>query len=164
LGFVVGAALMLPVAPVNSWLWNVAYEVHDNFSEQIGWDEMTAQVAEVYHALPAEEKSRAGILTGNYGEAGAINLYRDEYDLPEVISPVDSFWLKGPPAENIDVLVVVGHPKEYAERYFQTCKLAGTVTNRYGVPNEESELRDILVCKGLRRSWPELWIIMQQFM
>lgn len=164
LGFVFIAALGLPIAPINSGLWDVVAEVHDDFSEQIGWDEMTAQVADVYHALPADEKFRAGVLAGNYGEAGAINLYRDEYNLPEVISPADSFWLKGSPAENIDVLVVVGYPKEYAEKYFQRCELAGVVTNQYGISNDESELRDILVCRGLRQPWSELWIIMQQFM
>jgi hypothetical protein len=164
LGFVVGAALMLPVAPVNSWLWNVAYEVHDNFAEQIGWREMTAQIAEVYHALPADEKSRAGILAANYGEAGAINLYGSEYGLPEVISPTDSFWLKGAPDENIDVLVVVGYPREIAQRYFLSCEPAGRSINPYHVPNEESEIGVFYICRGLHQPWSELWNIMRMFM
>jgi MFS family permease len=163
LGFIIAGALTLPIAPVNSALWNISYEVHDNFSEQLGWRELNDHVAEIYHALPADEQSRAGILAGNYGEAGALELYGAEYDLPQVISPVDSFWLKGPPAESIDVLIVVGHPKERAEMYFNSCELAGEVTNQYGVMNDEARLKDIFLCKGLRQPWAEMWDEMQSF-
>lgn len=164
LGFLLAAALMLPLAPVNSAVWNVAYEVHDNFAEQLGWREMNQQIADVYLTLPADEKARAGILAGNYGEAGALDLYGSEYGLPRVISPVDSFWMGGAPQENIDVLIVVGYSKEDAAQYFKSCELAGEVSNDYGVENEEAELKDILLCKGLRHPWPELWISMRRFM
>jgi 4-amino-4-deoxy-L-arabinose transferase-like glycosyltransferase len=164
LGFLSAAALMLPLPPVNSAVWNVAYEVHDNFAEQLGWREMNQQIADVYHALPADEKARAGILAGNYGEAGALDLYGSEYDLPRVISPANSFWLQGAPQENIDVLIVVGYSRENAAQFFQSCELAGEISNDHGVRNEESELRDILLCKGLRHPWPELWISMRRFM
>lgn len=164
LGFLFAAALMLPLAPVNSAVWNVAYEVHDNFAEQLGWREINQQIADIYHALPADEKSRTGILAGNYGEAGALDLYGSEYGLPPVISPVDSFWLQGAPQENIDVLIVVGYFREDAAQYFKSCELAGEVSNDYGIENEEAELKDILLCKGLRHPWPELWISMRRFM
>lgn len=164
LGLAVGGALMLPVAPINSTMWDISYDVHDNFSEQLGWRELNQQIANVYHALPADEKSHAGILAGNYGEAGALELYGGEYNLPQVISPVDSFWLQGAPTENIEVLIVVGYSKETAEKYFNSCILAGEIVNQYGVVNEESKLRDFFLCKGLRQPWSELWIVMQRFM
>jgi hypothetical protein len=148
LGFIIAGALTLPVAPVNSALWNISYKVHDNFSEQLGWRELNEHIAEVYHALPADEQSRAGILAGNYGEAGAIELYGAEYDLPQIISPVDSFWMQGAPAETIDVLVVVGYSKESAEAFFTACELAGEISNQYGVMNDEARLKDIFLCKG----------------
>jgi hypothetical protein len=37
----------------------------------------------------------AGILAGNYGEAGAINLYGPAYGLPEAMSGINSYWLCG---------------------------------------------------------------------
>jgi hypothetical protein len=37
----------------------------------------------------------AGILAGNYGKAGAINLYGPAYGLPEAISGINSYWLRG---------------------------------------------------------------------
>lgn len=163
LGFIIGGALTLPIAPVNSTVWNITQEVHNDFAEEIGWRDLNEHVAEVYHALPAEERSRAAIFAGNYGEAGAIELYGAEYGLPQVISPVDSFWMQGAPEETIDVLVVVGYSKESAETFFTSCELAGAVSNQYGVMNDEAQLKDIFLCKGLRQPWAEMWDEMQRF-
>jgi hypothetical protein len=164
LGFLIAGALTLPIAPVNSTLWNVSYEVHDNFAEQIGWRELTEQVSTVYRSLPADEQTRTAILAGNYGEAGALELYGSEFNLPRVISPANSFWLQGIPDKTIDVLVVVGYSEETAETLFNSCGVAGEVSNSYNVLNEESNGGIILICKGLQRPWTELWLVMRRFM
>jgi hypothetical protein len=149
---------MLPIAPVNSALWDLTSQVHDNFAEQIGWPELVATVADIYNDLPAGEKPQAGILAGNYGEAGAINLYGPAEGLPEAISGINSYWLRGygdPPPQ---ILIVLGFSREEAERFFATCDLAGQVTNPYGVENEETRFHpDIFICRDLRQSWPEFW-------
>jgi hypothetical protein len=163
-GGVAMSALMLPVAAVNSKLWAVSSKVHDNFVEQIGWPELTETVAGIYAAMPAEDKPRTRVLTGNYGEAGAINLYGPAYGLPEAISGVNSYWLRGygnPPPE---ILIVLGFSRQNAERLFEMCSLAGQVRNRYGVDNEETKQhRDIFICRGLRQPWPELWGNLRRF-
>ncbi len=157
-GAAVSGALMLPIAPINSALWNLTSRIHDAFTEQVGWPELVETVAGIYAAQPDEDKPHIGILAGNYGEAGAINLYGPAYGLPEAISGVNSYWLRGyghPPPQ---VLIVVGLSREQAERFFVECELAGQVTNRYGVKNEETQFHpDIFVCRGLRLSWPEFW-------
>ncbi len=151
-------ALLLPIAPVNSSLWNTANQIHDLFREEIGWPELVETVAGIYATLPAAEKPQAGILTGNYGEAGAINLYGPAYGLPEAISGMNSYWLRGygdPPPQT---LIVLGFQRDGVERYFETCNLVSQVTNRYNVKNEEtSAYPGIFVCRGLRQPWPELW-------
>ena len=78
--------LMLPIPPVNSGLWQIASKLHDNFVEEIGWPELVETVAGIYQHLPATERAQTAILTGNYGEAGAINLYGPAYGLPTAIS------------------------------------------------------------------------------
>jgi 4-amino-4-deoxy-L-arabinose transferase-like glycosyltransferase len=157
-GAILGSALMLPIVPVNSALWDLTSQVHDNFAEQIGWPELVATVADIYNDLPAGEKPQAGILAGNYGEAGAINLYGPAEGLPEAISGINSYWLRGygdPPPQ---ILIVLGFSREEAERFFATCDLAGQVTNPYGVENEETRFHpDIFICRDLRQSWPEFW-------
>jgi len=160
----ISIALSLPIAPINSGLWNVTSQVHDNFVEQIGWPELTETVASIYAAQPAADQSKLGILTGNYGEAGAINLYGRAYGLPEVISGINSYWLRGygdPPPET---LIVVGYSQEDAERFFETCTLAGQITNRFGVENGETTFHpDIFICRKPLQPWPALWENLQRF-
>lgn len=163
-GGILFAAVMLPVAPINSGLWNLTSQLHDNFVEQIGWPELTETVATLYHALPREEQPKTAILTGNYGEAGAINLYGPEYGLPEAISGQNSYWLRGygdPPPET---LIVLGFSGETAERFFTTCAQVGHVTNDYGIENEEAKFHpDIFVCREPRQPWPALWQSLKSF-
>lgn len=164
LGALSSAAITLPIAPINSPLWDVTAEVHDIFPEEIGWDELTEQVAAVYAALPAEERAHAAILAGNYGEAGALNLYGPAYGLPEAISGINSYWLRGygdPPPQTA---IVVGHQLEGALSIFASCELVAPVTNRYGVENEETRAYPgILVCRAPRAPWPEMWPKMLHF-
>src|SRR5262249_11252942 len=68
-------SLVMPVAPVGSQVWRVTAKLHDQFREEIGWPDLAQNVARVFILLPAGERARTGILTGNYGEGGALNLY-----------------------------------------------------------------------------------------
>jgi 4-amino-4-deoxy-L-arabinose transferase-like glycosyltransferase len=163
-GALLGGMLMLPIAPVNSAVWKLTSAVHDNFVEQLGWPELVATVAEVYRALPADEQPTTGILTANYGQAGAINLYGPAYGLGRAISGVNSYWLRGygdPPPQ---VLIVVGFERERAMQFFSACEVAAQITNRYNVSNEETRANaPILVCRGLRQSWPAFWSNIRSF-
>jgi hypothetical protein len=99
-----------------------------------------------------------GILTGNYGEAGAIGLYGPSYGLPKAISGVNSYWLRGYGDTPPETLIVLGLSRAFLERNFEACELAGHTSNRYGVGNEEtSDHPDIFVCRRLRQTWPEFW-------
>jgi len=163
-GGTVAALLVLPIAPVNSTLWNLANEMHDNFVEQIGWPELVETIADIYTALPVEEQSLTGILTINYGEAGAVNLYGPAYGLPEAISGMNSYWWRGygnPPPQT---LIVVGYERDTATQFFEACEWAGQTTNRYGVKNEETTyFSNLFVCRGLRDTWPKFWQDFQDF-
>jgi hypothetical protein len=163
LGALSSLVLMTPIAPVNSPLWEVTSGVHDNFREQIGWPELVETVAQIYNSLPAEERSQTGILTGNYGEAGAINLYGPVYGLPRAISGVNSHWLRGYGDPAPAQVIVLGYPQERAEAFFESCSHVGIVTNRYDVANEETEHPDIWLCREPRLPWEELWPRMQGF-
>jgi hypothetical protein len=88
---VIGAALSLPIAPLRSPLWVLSSAVQDNFVEEIGWPELVATVAGIYAELPPETRQQTAILAGNYGEAGAIDLYGPAYGLPNAISGADSY-------------------------------------------------------------------------
>ena len=155
---VVGVALILPVAPMNSPWFEASIRVNDNLREEIGWQDLVDSVAEIRDSLPAEERATAGILTGNYGEAGAINLYGAAHGLPQALSRVNSFWLRGYSDPPPQTLIVVGLPQKFVDANFATCESKGTISNRFGVANEETKLHKYLwVCRGVREPWPEFW-------
>lgn len=157
------AVLALPLAPVNSAGWALSRGVHDNFAEQIGWPELVAQVAVVYHALPAAERARTGIFANNYGEAGAINLYGPRHDLPRAIATVNSYWALRPGDPAPATVIVLGDDAAGVADTPATCTLAGHVRIPHGVENEESGLPDIFVCRGFRVPVSDLWPAMPDF-
>jgi 4-amino-4-deoxy-L-arabinose transferase-like glycosyltransferase len=158
IGGLCAASFAMPVTPVNSFWWKIADNMHQLYREEIGWTEMVKTVADIRDTVPQEERSRLGILAGNYGEAGAINVYGPKYNLPHAISGIDSYWLWGygdPPPETV---IVLGLPPDYAYSLFESCSFAGTNVNPYGIQNEESESHpDILLCRHLRQPWDEFW-------
>jgi hypothetical protein len=160
----VTVAFTLPVAPINSAWWKRAVKIQGDFREEVGWPELTQAVAQIRDSLPEQDRARLGILAGNYGEAGAINLYGPSYGLPPAISGINSFWARGygnPPPET---LIVLGISRGFLDRNFSSCELAGHTPNPYGIENEEtSDHPDIYVCRGLRQSWPEFWSDFQYY-
>jgi hypothetical protein len=158
------AAFMLPFAPINSRWWRITLKINGDFAEEIGWPELAETVAHIRGSRLADERSRIAILAGNYGEAGAINLYGSLYGLPMAISGVNSFWNRGygdPPPQT---LIVLGYSRTFLQQHFESCELAGRVRNAYGVANEETrDHPEIFVCRRLRESWPEFWRTLRRY-
>ena len=155
---VVAGAVALPLAPVNSTWWNFATKVDVVFPEEIGWPEFVETVAQVRDQLPASERDGLGVLAGNYGEVGALNLYGEKYGLPRAISGVNSSWERGYGNPAPETLIVVGFQRDFLRKHFASCQLAARTWNRYGVANEETvEDPDIFVCRGLREGWEAFW-------
>ncbi len=152
------SAIALPIAPINSSWWNTAVKLQGDFREEVGWPELVQTVAQVRDSLSDHDRRVLGILTGNYGEAGAINLYGPRYHLPPAISGINSFWYHGygdPPPE---VLIVIGISRGFLERNFSSCQVVAHTWNQFGVANEETvDHPDIYLCRGLRQNWPEFW-------
>jgi hypothetical protein len=155
---------MLPLAPINSGWWEVSVALNGELREELGWEELAQTAAEIRDQLPVEDLERLGIFTGNYGEAGAINLYRETYRLPEAISGINTYWVRGfgdPPPET---LIVIGMTRQALEPAFESCVLAGHTWNRYGVDNEETTRHpDIFVCRGLKAPLEQLWKEAREF-
>jgi hypothetical protein len=152
------AAYFLPLAPVDSVWARRVFAVNDDLREEIGWPELVKTLAQIRDSLGPVERSRLAILAGNYGEAGAINLYGKDYGLPKAICGTNSFWARGYGDAPPETLIVIGFSRDFGNRYFESCELAGRITNKYGVANEETtDHPDILICRHLRESWPDFW-------
>ena len=166
-GLVVGglymSAVVLPLAS-SGRLMRFALENNGDLREEIGWDELVKTVAGIRDSLPGEQRENVGVVVGNYGEQGAIEILGAAYHLPVPISGTNSAWLRGYPASPPSALIVVGLSQQYVQRMFAECRVAGHNGNSLGVRNEESDDHaDIFVCGGLRMTWPEFWKEYQRF-
>lgn len=156
-------AVILPLA-AHGPIRDFALSQNGDLREEIGWDELVRSVAGIRDSLPPEQRAHAGILTGNYGEQGAIEILGTPYELPPPIGLTNSAWLRSYPAPAPATLIVVGFSQEDADAAFTSCRLAGHNGNAAGVRNEESKDHpDIFVCGGPRLGWSEFWKQYQWF-
>ena len=126
-----------------------------DFADMTGWPEQVAAVAAVFHALPAEEQSRAMILANNYGRAGALALFGPAQGLPYPVSRHGDFYFWGTGARDGAVTIIVGGTPEQWREYWDEVTLAARATNRWGVDEEQDV--PIFVCRRPRVDLPALF-------
>ncbi len=156
-------ALILPLQSSGP-LKQFALERNGDLREEIGWPELVKTVAGIRDSLSPEQQASVGILVGNYGEAGAIEMLGPAYHVPPPISGTNSAWLRGYPVPPPSTLIVIGLSSKYVERNLTACRAVAHNVNREGVKNEESQYHpDIFICGPPRKPWLEFWKDFQGF-
>ena len=130
-------------------------ELPQFYADMFGWEEKAAAVAKVFHALPPDEREVAAIFAENYGRAGAIDYWADEYGLPGAIGNHNSYWLWGPGEATGEVVIVLGGDRGDLEQRFASVELAGLATCAYCIPYENDV--PIHVGRSLVVPIGELW-------
>jgi hypothetical protein len=123
-------------------------------ADRFGWPEMAQTVADVYHSLPPEERTRAAIFGQNYGQAGAIDLFGPALGLPKAISGHLAYHDWGPREYTGEIVIVMDDTQEQLERWFEQVERAGRVSHPYSMPYQHF---DIFICRRLRRPLAEVW-------
>jgi hypothetical protein len=131
------------------------------FADMFGWEDLTRRVAQVYNALPLEERKQCGILTHNYGQAGAIDFFGPRYGLPPAISMHNNYWLWGPRGHTGEVLIIVGGARDDPHADFRSVVLADTTSCEYCMPFENGT--PIFLCRGLNQPLPRRWMEIHHF-
>jgi 4-amino-4-deoxy-L-arabinose transferase-like glycosyltransferase len=126
------------------------------YADRFGWEEMAAALAQVYNALPVQERARATIFTANYGEAGSLNFYGARYNLPHAISGHNNYYLWGPGSATGEVVIVIGYgsSSDFASS-FASVERVGTFTCDYCTSDENN--LPIWVARGLKQPLPLVW-------
>ena len=164
----------LPTLPIATWMLSpeqfIAYtkaigftppkqEVHhagplpQPIGDQFGWPEMAREVADIYSALPPEERARTGILAGNYGEAGAINMFGPKHGLPRAFSRHQNHWFWGPPAEDYRNFIFLQFSREDVEDNCASWQ-AFEHYDRFGMAEENTP---IYLCRGAKFDLRKIW-------
>jgi hypothetical protein len=133
-----------------------------NLADQFGWVELADTFADIVDKLPPEEKAKACIFAGNYGEAGALEFFGEARGLPPVVSGHNSYFLWGPGRCMGEVLLFYApvRPGEL-ESIFESVEWVGESDCRYCMPYENQ--KPIYLCKGLKVPLAEIWPRLKNF-
>ena len=128
--------------------------LEQRLGDQFGWEELVADVAKIYNALPPEERARTGIFASNYGEAGALNLFGPAYGLPAPICAHQNHFFWGPPARDPENLIWLQWGRRGVEDHCRSVEQAGKHFHPWGMAEEN---RPIYLCRGLKRPLADYW-------
>jgi hypothetical protein len=152
----VSALIALPVLPAAELVRYPVQKINYDIGEEIGWPSQVALLARTYNSLPSSERAVATLLTGNYGEAGAVDRYGAEFGLPQAYSGANNYWLWGPPPARDTVAVAINVDPGLLRREFSEVQVAAVYRNGLGVADDE-EGTVVYVATGLRGSWASVW-------
>jgi hypothetical protein len=152
----IGLAVALPVLPARALHTVPLQKINYDLGEEIAWPKLAALVAREYRALPGPQRRQTTILTGNYGEAGAIDRYGPGLGLPPVYSGANNFWLWGPPPAADTSAIAVNVDPALLRREFTHVRRVATFWNGLGVSDDEQGA-EVFVATGLRSSWAQAW-------
>jgi len=158
----IGLPIAIPVLPAATLHDVPLQKINYDLAETIAWPRQVALVAREYHSLPPAQRATTTILTGNYGEAGAIDRYGRGSGLPPVYSGANNFWFWGPPPAQDRSAIAVNMDPSFLRREFTHVRKIATFDNGLGVSDDEQGVAIYLVT-GLKSSWATAWPAFQNF-
>jgi hypothetical protein len=162
---VVQAVVLLPIAiplfPEAVMARSPLPSIRTDFADTVGWQGLVAQVDAVYERVSEGDRSSIVILTGNYGEAGAINTYGPPLGLPTAVSGELTYYYWRP-AHMTGPVIAVGLDPGSLAGLFDDCSTAATVSNPYDLENQEFGA-PIVVCARPKLPIDQLWPRLKSF-
>jgi hypothetical protein len=143
--------------PIRNFMGNSS-EIPEYFELRMGWEDLVRDVADVFNALPAEDRAVAGICAFWYAPAGAIDLFGSQYGLPPAVSNHLTYYLWGPGDYSWDVMIVVAQKTNEMAPFFQTCEMKTAVSNEGPIPMY------IFVCRGPKVPPQTIWSSVAKYM
>ena len=164
------APFALPILPVRTF---IAYQsrlglaphteerhrmgsLPQQYADMFGWPEFADAVAKAASTLSAEERVRAIVVVGNYGEAGALEQF-GAGRVPWIACQHNNWFLWGPPPWDGRTAILVGRDSDDAAREFDQVIQAGTAGHPLAMPYEQD--LPILIARGfhadLKRAWED---------
>ncbi len=165
---IIGGLVALPVTlpllpestlPKSNW----EGQINKDLSATVGWPTYVGQVAAIAAALPSDERSRLVLLTGDYGAAGAIDLYGSGDHLPSAHSGHNTYWWWGPAGmPNDSVTIATNVPRSVLLHIFHRVRSVGSVRTPGSVWTEERG-DPIYLCTRQFARWSDAWPALRHY-
>lgn len=125
-------------------------------ADRFGWQELASLTARAWQSLTREEQARAIIVTGNYGEAGAIDYYGPALGLPPARSQHNNYYLWGPGNPNATIVIAVGMSPEGLSEVFGDVRPTFSLTDPFAMPYEREH--PVTVCRRPKALLRDAWV------
>ena len=169
-GGAISLPLALPLASVDDYLayqrWlgikprrnEVSHtsELPQRLSDQLGWEEMVAEVAKAYQSLPEDFRAKTGIFCSNYGQAGAIDFYGPKYGLPPAICGHQNYFYWGSHGHTGESLIVITDEMDDRGGVVQDIRIVGQRYHPLAIPEENGPIFHCRLARPLADVWPAL--------
>jgi len=110
---------------------------------------------EVYASLSPEERAHVEILTGSFGESGAVDVLGTARGLPRSIGRQNQYWLWGPGNATGELMIVVHDSEADLREWFTRCEPKARIDCPYCM--DLLQRNTVFLCHHARRPLPELW-------
>ena len=157
------AFIGLSVLPVHDLAGSAVEKLDSTEGEMVGWPRFVATVASVYDQLPPATRRRTVVLTKNYGEAGAIDLFGPGRGLPQAYSGHNGFSEWGPPPNSDSAAILVG--EEWWATIvadFRGCSVRAHIDDGLGLNNQEQG-EPVWFCAAMSRPWSAMWTSLRHY-
>lgn len=137
---------------------NQITQLPQHIADRFGWEEMVDQVAGVYDSVRSELKDEVGILTGNWGQAGALHLLGRKYNLPEPVSLHGWYYFETLRTHEIkDNYISIGLSQDGLKTIFKEVIPYGIYTHPYCMPYENN--KPIYLCSKPKFELKKYWLV-----
>jgi hypothetical protein len=136
-------------------------DLPQHIADRFGWEELAASVAAVYHDARVNSDVPIGIAAGDWGEAAALHVYREKFDLPEPISTDGWYYFETLLRNDFrEGYVVIGSSPAQLRMLFGRVEQKAVFTHRYCRPNENNN--PIYLCTDLKVDLGKYWRVVRR--
>ncbi|MBC6606750.1 glycosyltransferase family 39 protein [Hymenobacter sp. BT188] len=117
----------------NRWEDGKLHPLPQDFADMLGWQELADKAWQAYQSLPDSSRSRTLVLCDNYGQAGALNYYNRDRNMPAAHSFNGSYlyWFPTRPAQPYRHILLVTDDSEDFGGHFSNYQRRGKIENSY---------------------------------
>jgi len=132
-----------------------------HFADRFGWRELAVTVGQVHASLPIEQQDGVCVFAQNYGQAGAIDYFRAEMELPRAVSGHNSYWHWGAEGCREDVWIVIGQQRSALDAMFGSVEIGAEYECEFCMHYEAR--KTIWVARQPLRPLDEIWAEVKRF-